>query len=62
MTFSLNKSIFHQQLNNKFKRYKLIDLINRGKITVILPNLATGQADEALRDTVKSITGDKHPT
>jgi len=53
--------IFHKQLNNRFKRYKPIDL-NRGNINVILPNLARDQADAALRDRVKSITGDKHPT
>jgi hypothetical protein len=55
---SLNISIFHRQLNYKFKKYKSIDL-NRDKIIVILlnlPNLARDQIDAALPDEVKSIT------
>ena len=55
LVFLLNKAIFHPPLNNRFKRYKPIDL-NRGEITVILLNQARDQTYAALQDGIKSIT------
>jgi hypothetical protein len=42
LMLSLMKSIFFQQLSNRFKRYKPVDL-SKAKITVILSDLARGR-------------------